>query len=170
VTKDDCCCEEMWNAVNGRNKIPINLDENELPCGIEFVDVDLYLGFFGSEREYLKTFPYQDMVEFCPFCGKKIYVIKRHRSGRWVEKTLCGGFLAWFNKDEVKAPTRMFEYDHRNNQFYLHNRRGFGEGFTPVKYCIYCGEPLSEMIEKHGLPNLIKNCLHTDEWWKKRGL
>jgi hypothetical protein len=83
---------------------------------------------------------------------------------------LCDAFLAWFDKEEVITPTRMFEYDHRHNQFYLHNRKGFGEGFTPVKYCIYCGEPLSEMIEKHGLPDNIKESLNTDEWWKKRGL
>jgi hypothetical protein len=61
----------------------------------------------------------------------------------------------------------MFEYDHRHNQFYLRNRKGFSGGFTPIKYCVYCGESLSEMIEKYGLPSSIKNSLHSDEWWKE---
>jgi hypothetical protein len=69
-----------------KNKIPINLDGNDFPCGIEFVDKDLYQKFFESEIEYLKTFPYGDMIEFCPFCGKKISIIECHRSGRWKKR------------------------------------------------------------------------------------
>jgi hypothetical protein len=164
---NNCCCEEMWSVIKEKSKVPISAEKEEndrLFYALEFVD------------RYSNSMHFDDdigdeSIEYCPFCAKKISVFfKFERAGRWKRrKTLCGSFLTWF-EDEHKSPTRMFEYDHRSNQFYLHNRRGFGEGFTPVKYCIYCGEPLSEMIEKHGLPNIIKDCLHTDEWWKKRGL
>jgi hypothetical protein len=163
----------MQYSVQGRNEIPINVDKDNVffCCGLEFIEEDPYREFFKSNTEYLEVFPYDEIIKYCPFCGKKVFICKFIRAGRWKKrKTLCDGFSAWFNQKELKAPTRMFEYDHRNNQFYLHNRRGFGEGFTLVKYCIYCGEPLSEMIEKHGLPDTIKDSFHTDEWWKKRGL
>jgi hypothetical protein len=166
MIKNNCCCDEMWDAIKEKSKKPLNAEEEEngrLFYALEFAD--LYPSSIHFDDEIGN-----ESVQFCPFCGKKISVFKFERSGRWKRrKTLCGGFLTWF-EEGLKAPTRMFEYDHRHNQFYLHNRKGFGEGFTPVKYCIYCGEPLSEMIGKYGLPDNIKESLHTDEWWKKRGL
>jgi uncharacterized protein YwqG len=157
----------MWEALKKKNNLPINAQKEEprqVFYALEFVDLYPCILNFDDEIG-------DESVDYCPFCGEKISTCRSEKANRWKKrKTLCGGFLTWFNKKEPKAPTRMFEYDHRHNQFYLHNRRGFGEGFIPVKYCIYCGEPLSEMIEKHGLPDIIKECLHTDEWWKKRGL
>jgi hypothetical protein len=155
----------MWDAVGKKTRIPINVDHNRRFYCLEYATLCQSVIELDDEIG-------DASIDYCPFCGRKISVHKYEKPNRWKNrKTLCGGVLSWFDPNVEKvAPPRMFEYDHRHNQFYLHNRKGFGDGFTPVKYCIYCGEPLSEMIEKHGLPEVIKDCLHTDEWWKKRGL
>jgi hypothetical protein len=64
----------------------------------------------------------------------------------------------------MKAPTPMFKFDPAENRFYMHYRRGFGNGWIPIKYCVYCGEPLSEMVEKHGLSKFIAAKLDPSEW------
>jgi hypothetical protein len=170
ILKDECCCENMFDAICAVGIVPINverIENNKLFFGLRFVDLSPDSIVFEDGFEDDNG---DDSIQFCPFCGKKVSIFKGERSGRWKKrKTLCGSFLAWFN-NEGKAPTRMFEYDHRNNQFYLHKRKGFGDGYIPVKYCIYCGEPFSEMISKHGIPEFIKNSLRTDDWWKQRGL
>ncbi|MDR1233045.1 MAG: hypothetical protein LBJ75_02180 [Puniceicoccales bacterium] len=67
----------------------------------------------------------------------------------------------------MKSPTPMFKYEPRENQFYMHYRKGFGEGWIPITYCIYCGEPLSEMVEKYGIPKVIADRLDPSEWQGK---
>ena len=63
----------------------------------------------------------------------------------------------------------MIEYNHKNNSFYIRNRKGF-DGYTKINYCTICGENLSDMVAKYGLPEIIKQNLHSDEWWEKYGL
>lgn len=166
VQEKDCCCRKLWAAIKNTNEIPINLELGNFPCGIEFN--------YSNElqEDYFKDLPYDMVIDYCPFCGKKISVFKTERSGRWKKrKRLCEGIVSWFDVDKKQASQiNAFEYDHRNNQFYVHKRKGFGNGLIPIEYCICCGEPLSRMVELYGLPDSIKLSLHSDEWWKKRGL
>jgi hypothetical protein len=106
-------------------------------------------------------------MEFCPFCGKNISIF-REESRKWQKRNyICGSFLKWFGitKDgqQAVAPTPMFKYEPRENRFYMHYRKGFGEGWIPITYCIYCGEPLSEMVEKYGIPKVIADRLDPSE-------
>ena len=42
ITREECCCDEMFNAVSSINKVPINLDPyekyNRLYFSLEFID------------------------------------------------------------------------------------------------------------------------------------
>lgn len=156
------CCAKMEQAIATKGQVPINFVEEDGSYGVEYICRDSSIWSLLNE-------PYDALIAFCPFCGKNISVIKVYPpeplEGR---SNLCGGFLSWFGKG-VPEP-RLFEYNHTNNQFYMHSRRNFGDKFIPISYCIYCGEPLSEMVDKYGIPAEISNNMRTDEWWKKRGL
>ena len=170
IDLDKCCCIKMREALEEVGPIPINLDRGDWPSGIECINhYDLKLDFETDEEFWLLK-PYTIINNACPFCGKNISFRRRRKRDPKYSKGLCNGFLSWFDRNNSPYMVGMVEYNHRNNQFYLHNRKGLGEGYIPINYCTLCGEPLSEMVSKYGLPDEIKSCLHSDEWWKKRGL
>jgi hypothetical protein len=167
ITKEEFCCEGMFSAISSKNKIPINIEK----CGnidYEFYRFDLeFVDMYDPEDE-LKLYGEisGDGLVFCPFCGKQILPCGANLSKEWkTRECFCEDFLEWFMKGRrypnIKAPTPMFKYELQENQFYMHYRKGFGEGWIPVKYCIYCGEPLSEMVEKYGIPKVIADRLNS---------
>lgn len=169
IIREQCCCDDMWKAVSSENEVPISIEEFSNVRG-EFLNfllgfVDTYNAEELAERDEIA----EDGISFCPFCGKQVDPYEADLSGRWQKrKYMCESFLEWFMKGNrypnMKAPTPMFKYDPKENQFYMHYRKGFGEGWIPVKYCIYCGEPLSEMVEKYGLSKFIAAKLDPSEW------
>jgi hypothetical protein len=170
MIETEYCCKEVFFAISSENKVPISAEM----CGdigrkfyrfnLEFVDdynpeeeLKLYGEFIGD-----------DLI-FCPFCGKQILPCDIDLFGEWKKRQhMCESFLEWFMKGNrypnMKTPTPMFKYEPTENQFYMHHRKGFGEGWIPIKYCIYCGEPLSEMVEKYGLSKFIAAKLDPSEW------
>jgi hypothetical protein len=173
MIETEYCCKEMVSAISSKNKVPISAER----CGdighefyrfnLEFVDV------YNPEEE-LKLYGefVGDGLIFCPFCGKQLLPCGVNLSKKWkARKHICEDFLGWFMKGSqfpnFKAPTPMFKYEPRENQFYMHYRKGFGEGWIPITYCIYCGEPLSEMVEKYDIPKVIADRLDPSEWQEK---
>jgi hypothetical protein len=163
----------MRDAVSSRNKIPIHAEK----CGktsdeffkfyLEFVDTYIpeWTVSLGETAE--------DSVLFCPFCGAQVFLCKRKLSDKWkVRKCICEDFLEWFMKGDehypnFNAPTSMFKFVPEARQFYMHYRKGFGEGWIPITYCIYCGEPLAEMVAEYGIPSVIADRLDPSEWQGK---
>lgn len=166
LNKKYICCEKMMEAVSSINEIPINAEP--MDNGKIYYAIERYTPF-NPDVELIEENLFSS-IQFCPFCGKKVSIFPRERSGNWKHrKRLCFGFLLC-GIVRRKEQVEMIEYDHRNNQLYLHKRRGFGDGLIPITYCIFCGENVGDMISKYGIPNEMKECLHPDEWWKKRGL
>jgi hypothetical protein len=173
IIREQCCCDDMRKAVSSENEVPISVKKFSNVRGkflnflLEFVDT------YNAEKlaEYGEIA--EDGISFCPFCGKQVDPYEADLSGKWRKrKHMCESFLAWFMEGgeyypNEKAPTPMFKYDPKENQFYMHHRKGFGEGWIPITYCIYCGEPLSEMVEKHGLSKFIAAKLDPSEWQGK---
>jgi hypothetical protein len=159
----------MFMAISGRSwKIPIDLtltEDGEYHFRMEYVDI-------GNVEEFiaLDEIP-SDPIDFCPFCGKNISIFGEE-SYKWKKRDyVCGSFRRWFAVDKngihTNAPTSMFKYEPRENKFYMHYRKGSGEGWIPITYCIYCGEPLAEMVEKYGIPEVIADRLAPSEWHGK---
>jgi hypothetical protein len=171
ITKKECCCDKMYEAILPTSVIPINVENKKNNHGLyrfdmEFVDINNQ-----EECALLDEIP-TEPIDFCPFCGKNISIFMAERSDRWKTRSfVCGSFRKWFglNKDgkQAVAPTPMFRYEPKENQFYMHYRKGFGEGWIPITYCIYCGEPLAEMVEKYGIPAVIVQHLDPSEWKDK---
>jgi hypothetical protein len=166
IIREQCCCDEIWKAISSENEIPIYAEKFSNARGgffrfcLEFVDT------YNAEKlaEYGEIA--EDDMSFCPFCGKQVSPCSKDLSGEWKKhKCICEDFLEWFmggiHYPNMKAPTPMFKYELQENQFYMHYRKEFGEGWIPVKYCIYCGEPLSEMVEKYGIPKVIADRLNS---------
>jgi hypothetical protein len=162
----------MWKAISSENEIPIFVEEFNNVRGkffrffLEFVDM------YNVEQLAKYEEIDGDEISFCPFCGKQVDPYDKDLSGKWKKrKYICQDFLEWFMEGihylNMTAPTPMFKYDPRESQFYMHHRKGFGEGWIPIKYCIYCGEPLSEMVEKYGLSKFIAAKLDPSEWQEK---
>jgi hypothetical protein len=165
VTREECCCDGMYNAILLQSKNPINIkmyrDVNRKFSRFDLEFVDTY----NPEEFALWEGIAEDSISFCPFCGKQVDPCELDLSKEWkTREYICEDFLEWFMKGRrypnVKAPTPMFKYEASENQFYMHYRKGFGEGWIPITYCIYCGEPLSEMIEKYGIPKVISDRLN----------
>jgi hypothetical protein len=166
ISRKKCCCDEMYNAVSLRNNIPIYVELCG-DAGSEFYRFNLELvNFYRPEPQYDDGSDEAAIdIDFCPFCGRQVFSCKVDFTGKWKkEKNICEDFLWWFRKNVngefIAAPTPMFKYEPRENQFYMHYRKGFGEGWIPITYCIYCGEPLSEMVEKYGIPKVISDQLN----------
>lgn len=170
ITKEECCCEKMYGAVSSTNKIPINVEPEKDERGLYRFDMEFVDDWDPELMMRLEEIP-RDVLDFCPFCGKNISIFQEE-SCKWQRRDyICGSFRRWFAVDAngiyENAPTPMFKYDPGENQFYMHHRKGLGEGWIPVKYCIYCGEPLSEMVEKYGIPEVIANHLPPSTWQGK---
>ena len=124
-------CKNVGSST-GKGPIPINLDAKDWPCGIEFLREDSWRKDFATEEEFLEVVPYSIINNWCPFCGKNVSGDRRRRRDPKYSHDLCGGFMFWFDPNDLSRECGMIEYDHRNNQFYLHNRKGFGEGYTAI--------------------------------------
>jgi hypothetical protein len=174
ITQEECCCEEMYKAVSVTNEIPINVEQEKDERGLYRFDMEFVDDWDPEFMILLEEIP-RDAVDFCPFCGTNIstcIVILKEDSFKWRKRDyICGSFRRWFNVDKNGAcecaPTSMFKYEPEENKFYMHYRKGFGEGWIPITYCIYCGEPLAQMVEKHGIPKVIADRLHPSRWQGK---
>jgi hypothetical protein len=163
----------MYEAISSKNKFPIDVENEKDKNGLRRFDLE-YVDI-GNPEEFiaLDEIP-SDPVDFCPFCGENIStcIPVREEAYKWQKRDyICGSFRRWFNVDEngnyANAPTPMFKFDPTNGQFYMHYRKGFGEGLIPIEYCIYCEEPLSQMVKKYGLPDVIAAHLDPSEWQGK---
>lgn len=163
----------MYGAVSSRCEIPINIEKCG-DVGNEFYRFDLeFVDTYIPEELVLLGEVAEDSVMFCPFCGRHIDSCELDLSEKWeIRHCICEDFLEWFMKGDeycpnFKAPTAMFKYEPMENQFYMHCRKGFGDGWIPITHCIYCGEVLSEMVEKYGIPEEIADKLDPAEWHGK---
>lgn len=155
------CCITMREAIRFKGAIPINIDQRGWPYGIEF--------YFNEKCDFLDEDPYDIIIHWCPFCGKNLSDTRRRRRSEKYSKGLCQSMEGWFVDGDFPFQKGMIEYNHKNNSFYIRNRKGF-DGYTKINYCTICGENLSDMVAKYGLPEIIKQNLHSDEWWEKYGL
>lgn len=166
LTEDMFCCPQMyWAATTPGVPILASFTKGDgaLMFGLLLRDIILDPVTWSDAGD--------DAIDFCPFCGKKVSIFQSMRYGSWKHRNhLCGSFLYkcdWSKDEEMDLyfhpmpGESVFVYNFTRRQMYLRakyilDKTGDVEGFIPIDYCPYCGEPFAYMLEKYGIPDEVK--------------